>query len=428
MNVVIASPLFKRNIRNDPFYKAPSGFKKAKEGTVFRIRKAPNPIAFLSAFPQNIKDVYQILYRTTDGLGQPTVTVTTLMVPYNADTSKLVSYQVMQDSSSPECGPSQALQQGDGLRGIVTQAELLYMDTLLGRGWYVNVPDYESFGGYFGVGAMAGHAVLDSVRAVLASSKTTKIKKNADIQLWGYSGGAIASGWASQLKESYAPELNIIGAVIGGTPANLNSTLSKLDGGPYSGFALAGINGLANQYKDASKYLDSILKPNKKNEFYKANDLCLAQLLPQYPFKDMSSYFTRADYLNDPIADKVLNQNIMGKLKPPKFPLFMYHAEKDQVVPYAPASTLYQKWCKDGGNIHFVKDKLSEHIILFVTGAANAINFLTDRFDNKTFAPGCSSRTTATSILDPGAIATFGEVIFELLGALLRLPIGPNNL
>ncbi|CAO3609205.1 unnamed protein product [Cunninghamella blakesleeana] len=426
LNVVIASPLFRRDIQSDPFYKPPSNFKKVKAGTVFRIRKAPNPIAYFSTFPQNLKDVYQILYRTTDGLGQPTVTVTTLMVPYNADTSKLVSYQVMQDSSSPECAPSQVLQKGDGLKGVITQTELLFIDTLLGRGWYVSVPDYESFGGYFGVGLMAGQAVLDNVRASLASTKTTKLKASAKVQLWGYSGAAIATGWATQIKETYAPELNIIGAAFGGTPSNLNATLNTANKGPFSGLIAAGINGLANQYPDVAKYVDKTLIPSKKKDFYKANKMCLAEVVLHYPLKDMSSYFKRKDYLDDPVAAKALNRNILGKSKPPKFPIFMYHSEKDEIIPYAPAADLYQTWCKQGANIHFVKDKLSEHIILFVTGGANAINFLDDRFNNKTYASGCSKRTTITSALDPGAIATFGDVIWEALNAILHLPIGPG--
>ena len=39
--------------------------------------------------------------------------------------------------------------------------------------------------------------------------------------MWGYSGGAISTGWAGALLSTYAPELNVVGAAHGGTPASL---------------------------------------------------------------------------------------------------------------------------------------------------------------------------------------------------------------
>ena len=71
--------------------------------------------------------------------------------------------------------------------------------------------------------------MLDSIRATLAFS-TLQLSKGVKVGLWGYSGGAIAMGWASALKPSYAPELNIVGAAHGGTPANLTATLLFLEG------------------------------------------------------------------------------------------------------------------------------------------------------------------------------------------------------
>lgn len=347
----------------DAFYKPPSGFEKQKPGAILRTRSLPpDSLAAFSALPQNLESVYQILYRTTDALGQPDATVTTLMVPHNANASRLVSYQVMMDSPSPDCSPSHVLQKGDGLKGLITQAELLFMDTLLERGWYVNTADYEGSKAAFAAGTMAGQALLDALRAVLASGSQTKIKANADVQLWGYSGGALASGWAVQLQPTYAPELKIIGTAMGGTPVNLNATLNAVNKTPLTGFVMSGINGLANSNPDLAAYIDTIIRPEKKKAFYKAKDLCLTGLLLNYAFQDMGSYVTRPDYTNAPIAKKVLEANIMGRTDTPTIPLFMYHAKHDQAVPYAPAADLYSHWCKKGATIQFVKDDLSEHV------------------------------------------------------------------
>ncbi|ORZ17149.1 secretory lipase family protein [Absidia repens] len=435
ITVVSSAPLSIRDAlppKDDPFYKPDAGFENEKPGTILRTRVLPDKsLAAFSALPQNIKGVYQFLYRSTDALGNATATVTTLMVPINADPSKLVSYQTAEDSPTSDCAPSYALQKGSGLKGVLPQAEILFIDTLLSRGYYVNTPDYEGPGSFFTVGKNSGNGVLDSIRAVLSSGSQTQLKSDAQVQLWGYSGGALASGWAVQLQASYAPELKIIGAALGGTPVNLNATLNAVNKTPFCGLIPAGIHGLSGQYPELSAYIDSVLKPEKKQTFQDAANSCLAPLVLQFAFQDIQDYVNRSDYLNDPIATKVLEENIMGKVGTPKIPLFMYHASHDEVVPFSPAEDMYNSWCSSadsGTSIEFVQDELSEHAILAISGAANAINFLLDGFDNKERKSGCSKRTTATSALDPGALGVFGKLIWDSLNALLGQPIGPNDI
>ena len=71
------------------------------------------------------------------------------------------------------------------------------MSLALGRGWYVNVPDYEGPTASFIAGVQEGHAILDSVRAVLSSG--FGLTADVSYALWGYSGGSIASEWAAEV-------------------------------------------------------------------------------------------------------------------------------------------------------------------------------------------------------------------------------------
>jgi hypothetical protein len=74
----------------DPFYTPPAGFENENPGTILKVRNlGNNSLSVFGTFPQNIRSVYQYLYRTNDGLGKPTATVTTLAIPFNADLSKL---------------------------------------------------------------------------------------------------------------------------------------------------------------------------------------------------------------------------------------------------------------------------------------------------------------------------------------------------
>ncbi|CAO3690933.1 unnamed protein product [Umbelopsis ramanniana] len=426
---VVAAPLKRAAVQpeNDAFYTPPSGYENAALGSILRTRPVPNSLAAFSLLPQNIAAAYQILYRTSDSSGNAQATVTTVIEPHNANASRVLSYQVAEDSAWEACAPSYVLQKGSSLSGVATQAELLVMDAALSRGWYVVTPDYEGPNASFTAGLQAGHATLDSIRAVLASKNVTGVNPNADVALWGYSGGALASGWAAELQPTYAPELRILGAALGGTPVDLNATLNAVNKGPFVGLVPAGILGLASQYPELAAYVDSVLIPSKKANFYKAKSQCLAADIIQFLGQDFNSYVNTTNFLNNPIAVKVLNENHMGQYVP-KIPLHMYHAINDEIVPFAPAKALYTQYCSQGANIQFVADELSEHVILLITGAADAILWLQDRFNGVTVAPGCSNRTTATSALDPGALPVFGELLFNDLGALVGLPIGPLSI
>jgi hypothetical protein len=67
---------------DDPFYKAPPGIESVKLGGVLRTRRVPNGITFDNKKALNIKDAWQILYRTKDSLGHPEANVVTVLVPW----------------------------------------------------------------------------------------------------------------------------------------------------------------------------------------------------------------------------------------------------------------------------------------------------------------------------------------------------------
>lgn len=99
----------------DPFYTQPANIDNYKPGAVINSRKVPtnlNNILDSSTTSEKVKAAYQYLYRTTDSLGNAVAAVTTMLVPFNADSSKLLAYQQAYDSSNNNCSPSYALQSG----------------------------------------------------------------------------------------------------------------------------------------------------------------------------------------------------------------------------------------------------------------------------------------------------------------------------
>jgi hypothetical protein len=88
--------------------------------------------------------------------------------------------------------------------------------------------DYEGATDDFGAGRESGYATLDAIRA--AEHQLDLSADSTPVGAVGYSGGSIATEWASELQPVYAPERDMIGVAEGGIPADFAHNLSYLDG------------------------------------------------------------------------------------------------------------------------------------------------------------------------------------------------------
>lgn len=107
---------------NDPFYSQPQNISAYLPGQIIASRSIStnlNGILGLSVTEISIKAAYQHLYRTTDSLYNPVAAVTTVLVPHNANPSKLLSYQTAYDSANINCGPSYSFQAGANNTNVV---------------------------------------------------------------------------------------------------------------------------------------------------------------------------------------------------------------------------------------------------------------------------------------------------------------------
>ncbi|HSO99774.1 MAG TPA: hypothetical protein VLP43_12540, partial [Solirubrobacteraceae bacterium] len=80
----------------------------------------------------------QVLYRTTNQLGQASATVATIIHP-PVPTGKLLSYQTFYDGVAATCRPSYTLQNGAGSPGL----EDALMQPYLTQGFTIVTADYE---------------------------------------------------------------------------------------------------------------------------------------------------------------------------------------------------------------------------------------------------------------------------------------------
>lgn len=347
----------------DPWYTAPSGFENTEPGTVLRLRPAPGNLTEIIG---NTSATYNILYRTTDSQYKPSWAVTTLLVPEPGpdsaaalvfNSSALLSYQVPYDTANVDFSPSFTLY--DEMTAPYGAA--------LGLGLFVNVPDYEGPLASFTAGVISGHATLDSVRAVLSLGlglNTTSPK----VALWGYSGGALASEWASELAVQYAPDLSdtIVGAAIGGLTPNVTSVLETISGQDSAGLAPSAILGLSSQYPEVQKFLISQLKtegPYNKTGFLAAQNLSLPQAGITYTGQNIGAYFkTGFDVFRDPRVTAMVNRDgVMGYHGVPQWPIFAYKAIKDEVSKVSDTDNLIKRYCQVGANILYERNTVGTH-------------------------------------------------------------------
>ena len=113
--------------------------------------------------------------------------------------------------------------------GALAQFEFLLVAAALAEGWAVSVPDHEGTDGIWGTPHEPGYRVLDGLRAALGYERLG-LSPTAPIGLWGYSGGGLATAWAAEVCGDYAPELNIVGAVLGSPVGDLGHTFRRLNG------------------------------------------------------------------------------------------------------------------------------------------------------------------------------------------------------
>lgn len=322
--------------------------------------------------------------------------------------------------------------------------EIVVIAAALERGWYVNVPDYEGPNSSFVAAVGSGQRTLDSIRASLASGSISSISSSATLSMWGYSGGSLASGWAAELAERYAPELKFAGVALGGTVPNITSVILTINEGIQAGLgkflppifysrsliglilhvAVSGFNGISKDYPEFAEFIDEHLFPSNATKFKQANNQCSSADSSEYSNEDVFSYFDTPNFFNDPTVEGVFAQIQMG-YNTPRMPLYVYKSAGDEISPIADTDWLISQYCSHGAEVQYVRDLISNHETLALTGAANALLWLADRMSGKSAASGCSNNTVSSTLLDPSADLAFGAIIVSDLLDILGKPVGP---
>ncbi|MEN3318492.1 MAG: hypothetical protein V7643_1893 [Mycobacterium sp.] len=384
----------------DPFYEPPPGFEHAHPGTVLRSRDVE--LAFMGLVRQQFTAT-QLLYRTTDLHGMPQATATTVIVPTEraaAGPVPLVSYQCAIDAVAGRCFPSYALRRGARAIGALAQFEFFLVAAALAEGWAVSVPDHEGSKGMWGAPYEPGYHVLDGVRAALHYERLG-LSPDAPVGLWGYSGGGLASAWAAEVSGSYAPELNIVGAVLGSPVGDLGHAFRRLNGSFYSGLPAMVVAALTHIYPELDKVIQEHATDEGKAMLLRIEKMTTAHAVLRLIGMDMGKLVDQPleQILSTPAVQHVFESIKLGTAVPTP-PVLIVQAVHDRIVSVDDIDELTDTYQSGGASVTYHRDMFSEHMLLHPMSAPMTLRWLTDRFNGKPLDEHLV-RTTWPTLLNP---------------------------
>jgi hypothetical protein len=303
----------------DPFYVYDGSTPLADiaPGTVLKTRTGS------TTFPALLQPVTwtQLLYRTRSQLGDPEATVTTVLNPPVAlPAARVVSYQSFYDSLTTRCEPSYML--NGGPENSLWTSEQNFFEALLAQGYTVVTSDFEGQDPTFGTGPVYGYQTLDGIRAAFNSS-TVGLPAETKVGMLGYSGGAIATEWATELAPSYASDVNskLVGSAMGGVFVHPMHNLHYADGSQeWASVMPLALTGIAKAFHiDMTPYLSA--------EGAQIIGAVKADCIGEHDYPGLKW----ADLVKPQYADptsvgpfvKTANKLIMGNTNTPSVPLFI---------------------------------------------------------------------------------------------------------
>ena len=388
----------------------------------------------------------QLLYRSTSELGQPTVNVTSVLLPpLRFGPPPVLSYQSAYDSLTTEDDPSYAISGGAlSLGGLLPNLESALIGPALLAGEAVVVPDTEGENADFAAGPEYGYNTLDSLRAAL-SSPVTGLSGSSEIGLLGYSGGAIATEWAAELAPTYAPEVNsrVVGAAFGGTLVDPAHNLRYVEGSS----TWAGVMGMAligagrAFHTEVAPYLSEY----GLQQFNLLQRASIFEVLGAYPGLTWAQ-LTKPQYPTPeslPVFVQIANQLIMGSRGTPTIPLFIGQGaggelegtpgnkpgigRGDGVMIAGDVRTLAREYCSRGVTVQYTEYENLSHVLAAVQWLPEAAAWLTGRLtrvsppqDCGQIAPGNS--LAPISLRSPRLLS--GSLTDKKMGKSITLPGG----
>ncbi|WP_051407253.1 lipase family protein [Nocardia sp. CNY236] len=403
----------------DPFYRAPHGFEAKPPGAILRSRRID--VALLGVVRQQVS-AWQLLYRSSNLHGAPEAAITTVLLPIGANPAEdrpLLAFQSAMDAVSEKCAPSYALRYGAKALGSITQLEWPLVANALRRGWAVSIADHEGPHGNFGAPREPGYRALDGIRAALRFAPLG-LRPDTRVAVWGYSGGGMASSWTVEMAPTYAPELDIVGAVLGAPVGDPRQVFVRLNGGRYAGLPTIVIAALRKVYPALSSVIDHELTPNGHRFVVRAENSTPIGAIVGLANTDVDRLLRRSltDVLDEPGLASMFDDLRLGNTTP-ECPLLVVQPVHDQIIHVENIDGHVARYRRGGAAVAYVRDRLSEHFSLLPLSTALSLDWLADRLAGQPM-----SDVSDTTVLSVVASRAGVRGLAEIAATAARVALG----
>lgn len=351
----------------------------------------------------------RVMYRSTDGRGNPDVVTGTYFEPYNAwpgdGPRPLIVYGPGTQGQGDQCAPSRQFNQGIHWAPYLDLAfnyEEMFVATMVARGFAILMTDYEGLG-TIGVThtyvnrLSEGHAMLDGARAALRLPDTS-LKPGGPVAFWGYSQGGGAAASAAELAATYAPDVHVVGTYAGAPPADLKELFPYADGSALVGVVGYALNSVIASYPEHADEIRATLTPRGEDLLDKVKDQCVAETLAKFMFRHLAPYFNSdiTELVNKEPFASLFDEQRIGRLKP-NAPVLINSNRYDPLVPWTAANQLGRDWCAKGADVEFrtneeppfLNKAVVNHALPMLVDGEAAMQWIADRFNGVPTTPNC---------------------------------------
>ncbi|MFR9772953.1 lipase family protein [Nocardia sp. SC052] len=401
-------------VAGDDFYIPPAAPAGAP-GSIIRTEGSRLAISVPGVPGQVPATSTRIMYTSSDTHGARTAVTGTYLEPSQPWTGPgerpLISYAVGTKGQGDQCAPSKLLAQFVQYQppfDVIVEYDVLAIYTLLARGMSVMVTDYHGLGtpdvhDYLNRKSQA-YAVLDAARAALQLPGTS-LNPGSPVILYGYSQGGMASAGAAELQPSYAPDLNVRGAYVGGPVVDDEYFIAFNDGRAPLGPAFAWIlNGIAANYPETRPVLDAELNDTGKAIMRESMDKCAVPLGLAQQFPNTSQWTTSGQPLTavidqSPVLKAAFNDQRVGTMTP-GVPVLIASNQADEGAPYVPVRELAAGWCGGGAPVQLnanaelpsvITGLRVTHVLAFFPSLGASQDWMTERLAGQPAPTNCGA-------------------------------------
>ena len=344
-------------------------------------RQLPDPIGGGTA--------WQVLYRSSAENGDP-VAVSGLVVvppgPPPAAGRRLVALAHSTTGLADACAPSRAMADPGSAAG---QEVAAVASGAMAQDWVLAATDYRGLGTPgthpYLVGQLAGRDVLDLARAA-RQLPGSGVYPSSPVAVLGHSQGGGAAVFAAELAPAYAPDLRLVGAVVGAPATELGRRVTRWPParGQDTGFAMMTVAGFHTAYPGLD--LGSVLSARGRAALPAVESGCVGEVLAAFGDDDPSQLF--APDGPDRGWQAALEANVAGR-QPTGVPVYIFHGDADTVVPAAWSADYQARACTLGMNVTRVLYPGLDHGSVLLAALPPAFRWLSDRLDGQPAPPGC---------------------------------------